>query len=357
MKRIFFWLTVFASLAFSLSVFAQPASQVCVELSSTGTVWVGQRVTVVVTLLTPGTFADAATFDLPSVSDLLLIPPSGHSVVGTEQVDGTEFTTQRYELSAFAQRAGKFEIPAFKVRFSTKASYLATETTAAEVTTTPVSFEAKLPPGAGNLGTVLSTKTLTVEETWTPKAPETAKTGDAFTRTITFRAEGIPGMAFPPFNAGSIHGLSIYTKPPEVHDNDERGELTGQRVETINYVCQEAGQVTIPAVKVTWWDTGAEKLRTIDLPARTFDIALDPATAKRLAQAKRREAIEHALPWFGAALIAAIAVWFAVRLGAVRQLRRALTAFQPVHLTPLNPTGTPLPATTHRILNPRTSSP
>ncbi|MGC4075036.1 MAG: BatD family protein [Nibricoccus sp.] len=356
MKRRLPWLIAFMTLVFPACGFAQPASQVRIDVKPAGPAWVGQRVEIVVTLLTPGTFAEAASFDLPSVKDLVLLSPSGHAVVGTETVNGTDFTTQQHEISAFAQRAGKFEIPAFKIRFATKATYLATQTQAVEVATTPVSFEVKLPPGAENLGTLISAKTLTVDEKWSPKTPNTAKTGDAFTRTITFRAEDVPGMAFPPFAAAPVPGLAVYAKPPEVHDNTERGELTGVRVETINYVCQEPGHVTIPAVHFSWWDIGAEKLQTIDLPEQSFDIALDPATARRLAKAHWRERMEHALPWLGAGLVIAVAAWLAVRLGAGRQLHRAIQAFQPVHLTPLNPTGESLSERTRRSEHSRAAS-
>jgi len=57
--------------------------------------------------------------------------------------------------------------------------------------------------------------------------PEKAKVGDAFTRIITMTADDLPGMAFPPFNAGRIEGLGVYTKPAQVADKMQRGAFTG----------------------------------------------------------------------------------------------------------------------------------
>ena len=123
---------------------------------------------------------------------------------------------------------------------------------------------------------MISARNLKVEETWTPE-PGKAKAGDAFTRTITFTAPEVPAMAFPPFPAVKIDGLGIYAKPPEVLDKSNRSSLSGNRRDTITYVCQRAGQFTIPAVRLTWFDLDAQKLRTIDFPARHLSVSSNPA--------------------------------------------------------------------------------
>jgi hypothetical protein len=75
-------------------------------------------------------------------------------------------------------------------------------------------------------------------------------------------------MAFPPFPAPQIDGLSIYRKDPEILDQSERGKLRGQRLDSITHVCQRAGHFVIPAVRLTWWDLDSKRLRTIDFPVR-----------------------------------------------------------------------------------------
>jgi hypothetical protein len=319
---------------------ATPAEKalIRVEFKTPPDLVVGQRATLLVTLVAPGYFAGSPVFDLPSVPGLVLLPPTSHPVLGTEEIDGVSCTTQLHELSVFARRAGKFEIPPFTVRFASKPEPLAKETVAQELKTPALSSEAKLPVGAEHVGDLLATTSLTMEEKWSPRAPDDkAQTGDAFTRVITFRAADVPGMAFPSFQPGKIPGLAIYPKPPAVHDESDRGDLTGVRVETVSYVCQEAGRVTIPAMRLSWWDTDAKKLRAADLPARHFDIALDPATAHRLAVAQRQARLKAILPWLGAAALALGLTGLAFRFGAGPALRVWAAGFLPVRLAPLNP--------------------
>ena len=148
-------------------------------------------------------------------------------------------------------------------------------------------------------------------------------------------------MAFPPFTAEKIPGLGIYPKPPQVTDHEDRGTLTGTRVETISYVCEQPGRLIIPAARFTWWDLESKSLRTVDFPAHTIEIALDPASARRLAAEQRRARLDAALPWAGGAVLALALAWLAVRLGAGAVVRRTFqrlrTTFRSVPLSPLNP--------------------
>ena len=87
------------------------------SLAKQDEMWVGQRITIVVELLVPGYFSGAPSFDLPGLKGMLLIPPSGSPVVGSEQIDGISYTVQRYALAVFSRRAGEQTVPAFPVRF------------------------------------------------------------------------------------------------------------------------------------------------------------------------------------------------------------------------------------------------
>ena len=266
----------------------------------------------------------------------MLAPPEGSPVVSSETIDGTSYTVQRHELAVFSRRAGEQTIPPITVRFRFKRNPLDKETIAAAVKTEPVMFNAKLPPGAEKLGSLISARNLKVEEAWTPE-PGKAKAGDAFTRTITFTAPEVPAMAFPPFPAEKIEGLGIYPKPPDVLDENNRGNLTGKRRDTIAYVCQRPGEFAIPAVRLTWFDLDAQQLQTIDFPARQLSVSANsalPSTATKK---------EDFVPWttliwlLGAAAVALIVTL--CRGYWMPWVARALASWQPVHLQPLNPTG------------------
>ena len=312
-------------------------AKVRASIETKGELWVGQRVTLLVELLAPGFFSGTAAFDLPTVPGLMIAPPEGSPIVASETIDAATYTVQRHELAVFSRRAGEQTIPPITVRFRFKQNPLDKDSIAAEAKTEPVPFRVKLPPGAEKLGSLISARNLKVEEVWTPE-PGRAKAGDAVTRTITFIAPEVPAMALPPFPADKIEGLGIYPKPPEVLDESNRGNLTGKRRDTIIYLCQRAGDFTIPAVRLTWFDLDAQKLQTIDFPARHLSVSPNPALSST-ATDKKIFILWTALYWLlGVAIVASIVTF--CRGYWMPWLARALDSWRPVHLQPLNPIAT-----------------
>src|SRR5262249_12260064 len=260
----------------------------------------------------------------------------GSPVISSVQEEGISYTEQRHEFFLFARRPGKHDIPPITIRLQFKRNPLDKEPIMQSVQTPSFSLTATSPPGAENLGGIICARGLDVEETWKPQ-PDKAKAGDAFTRTITFRAPDVPAMAFPEFPVGEVDGLGIYRKPPEVLDKSDRGSLLGQRRDTLIYVCQRPGRFVIPAVKLTWWDLQAKQLQTLDFPSRTIDVAPNPALATA--------SVTQAAPvkdWPRLALIS-LGIMFGLSLSGyliwkTRELwRGAFASFRPVHLVPLNP--------------------
>jgi hypothetical protein len=288
---------------------AEPAPRVKVELSPKDGAWVGQRVTLAITLYTPDLFAGVPSFDLPQVPGVVVLPPSGSPVIGSEKIGDDSFTTQRHEYAIYTQRAGEVRIPAFRIRFESNAGF-GMPTVLREVTTTALSFTAKTPPGAEKLGTVIAARNLTVTDEWKPQ-PKAPKVGDAFTRTLTVSADGVPGMAFPSFRLEEIAGLSAYPKEPTVNDRAERGALTGQRIETVTYVCNESGTVTVPDRMLTWYDLGEKGLKTVNLPGRTFTVAPNPSPEQSTSARPLAPETDHRW-WVAVAVVIAAVGWMLV---------------------------------------------
>lgn len=333
------WLPLWLFLLVAWSPASAQDAEIRASLDTEGDVWVGQRITLVVELLAPGYFASAASFQLPDPGGILLIPPTDSPLVSSETVDDVSYTVQRHELSVFARRPGPRTIPPLTARFQFKRQPLDKDTVAATVTTQPLQFTAKVPPGAENLGALISARNLTAVESWKPE-PGKAKAGDAFTRTITFTAPDVPAMAFPPFTPGKIDGLGLYPKPPEVLDHSDRGDLTGERRDTITYVCQRPGQFVIPAAKLTWFDLDAKQLQTIDFPARTLDVAPNPAMTS--AAASQTGTVTR--PGWRSLFIGVLGAFgvcaLVLLLWKTRPFWQHLAdVFRPVHLASLNPTG------------------
>ncbi len=281
-----------------------------IEAPSMNRIWVGQRIPFFIDLLSPTVFSGAPVFDLPEVPGAVLFKLPGRPTVSSETLEGTTYSVQRHEFALFPQRAGTVTVPPFSVRFGVAEDFTSKTVVEQRMTTEGLRFEVTAPPGTENLAPLVSTRSLTVEERWEP-APESAEVGDAFTRTVTLVSPGFPGMALPPVPATEIPGMGVYPKPARVNDRAERGDLVGERIDTVTYVCEAPGRVTLPRVVYHWWDTEAETLQTVELHAVTLTVAAAPEGAGSGAAGR---SIPRGVdgPWFwgiGALLLAAGLGW------------------------------------------------
>lgn len=305
------------------------------KCETTGDIWVGQRVTVVVELVSPGFFAGSPAFDLPQVPGVIVCPPDDRPVVSSESIGDVSCAVQRHELAVFAQRAGRVEIPSFAVRFGSRQG--TAEAVDQRVTTDPIIFETRLPPGAEGLTTLITAHDLRATETWRPE-PASAKVGDAFARTIVFSAPDVPAMMLPAVPAPNVDGLGVYPKAPQVRDFNDRGRRLGERTESISYVCERPGRVQVPAMKLTWWDSDHQQLKVVEFPARAFDVAPNPALTPAAAPAKRAwNEIHRTVIRLGLAGLLLAGVTWRTRRRWPEWRQPVVTYWSPVHLVPLNP--------------------
>jgi hypothetical protein len=240
------------------------------SLANPGPVWVGQRLTIKVALLTTTFFAGAPVFQLPTIPHALLMQIEDHPVLGTEQIDDTTYNVQQHELAFFMLRPGVYAVPPFTVRFASAPRY-GEPPVGHQLTTQAMQVEARMPPGAEHLPSLISTRALRVTQTWQPQ-PTQARLGDAFTRTITLSAPDVPGMVMPTLPLAQVDGLTVYPTPPVVQDRVERGIFTGQRMQTVTYVCERPGPITVPALSIPWWDVEKQSLRQVTLPALSLKV-------------------------------------------------------------------------------------
>ena len=294
-------------------VLAADPVQLRARVRSEGPVWVGQRAPIEIDLLTPTTFASAPVFELPEIPGALLVRMEDHPTLGTEVVGGATYVIAQHDLALFAMRPGRYDIPSITVRFAS-ANAPGEQPVEHRLTTPPLRIEARLPPGAEHLPSLISTSAMTVSEPWKPE-PKEPRVGDAFTRTVTRSAPDVPAMAFPPLPVTDLDGLAVYPKPPVAQDHSERGTFTGTRVDSITYVCERPGTVTVPALEFPWWNVRTQTLEKIRLPAVTLDVGhapLSQSTRHRLGAAV-----------VGVVLLAALALWWwRDALRAARRRRR-----------------------------------
>lgn len=265
--------------------------------------WIGQRAAFYIELLAPGSFVGAANFELPQIPGTLLIK-MGNPVVSSKDIEGASWFVQTHEFALFSQKAGVLEVPAFPVTFSRREGFVGAVTEVKAKTPT-ATIEIQRPPGSEQIGFLVTTESLEVTETW-DSPPGPAKVGAMFKRTILQRAPNLTGMALAPAPITAPDGIKVYPGNAGTNDKLERGDFLGERRETITYLLQKSGTLSLPALTYVWWNPKTQTLDSKTLPAVTFEVAAPPAAPSPAATVTAR----RTWPWLLiAALVAGLGVW------------------------------------------------
>lgn len=248
--------------------------------------WLGQRLDFAVEVAVEGRFAGSTVFDLPELPGAILFRPEARPVLSSRQIEGREYSVQRHGFSLFCQRPESVTIDRIMVRCG---SILKIGAEAVEHRLEVPAFvvEPRAQPDLLPGQLVVSSRRFEVEEQWDP-TPGDAKPGDAFRRTVTITASDIPGMLLPKLPQPDFDGLAVYPSAPSVNDRTERGEFTGQRSESVTYLCETGGDFELPAVRFRCWDPEKEEwivreldVATIRVEAGTIEAAEEPVPRKK----------------------------------------------------------------------------
>jgi len=279
--------------------------------------WVGQRVRLNLEVL--GVDGWAQIPDLPAVEmpGAYVMRTESQGVRLSETIGRTTYTGQRYQLSIYCQRPGTLEIPPLPVTAVIKQWGVNAAETPYQLTTPATSLICKVPPGAEGIRGLISTTRLDARQSWSSR-PDTVAPGDAITRTLTLGADDVSAMAFPPMQHPEIDGVAIYPGQPSVSDETNRGELRGRREESVTYVFEAPGDVELPEIVLSWWDTENNRLRRIELPGLSLEVVgeIAPEPSAEVAESAPIEPPPNRWPLVVAAVVLAVlGVWFGLRLG------------------------------------------
>jgi len=238
-------------------------------------IWAGQQVTVNLDLKSTGFSFSDTHFNLPDVSGAFLMQTDTTTIKFSEKTEGENWSVIRYPLALYPQKSGQLEIPPITVRFNTSAGFGSPDK-AFEFQTEPLQLTVKLPPGVKEGTLLVTTASFDLTHDWQPESGA-AKTGDAFTLTVRRRADEISAMLLPPIPVFRTEGLATYPQAPEVNDKTNRGDLTGERIDSIIWVAEKPGNYDIPGIRFQWWDPDNHELKQQINPGLKLDVLASPA--------------------------------------------------------------------------------
>src|SRR6185437_3826143 len=234
---------------------------------------VGQKTTLRIDVLAPNYMTSPP--ELPDFQIRNAVTRPLQNVNLSEQHDGTTYAGVRFEFEIYPQEPGSYAVADQKVRIRYAADPPATREI--ELPLPRVAFEAFIPRAAAGLTPFLAANRLAIEQT-VQRSSDHLKTGDAVTRTVLIKAEGVPAMLLPPQRFAAIDGLALYPAQPSLEDKSagRSDALLSTRVDSATYMLQRPGDYSLPAIDVRWWNLGSGKIETAHLDAVTLQVAVNP---------------------------------------------------------------------------------
>jgi hypothetical protein len=130
-------------------------------------------------------------------------------------------------------------------------------------------------PDSTDGGWFLPARHVELFEEWSEESP-TFQVGEQVVRTLGIQAVGLSGDQLPDLTLPAVSGIKQYPEQAQNRTFVNDGETVAVRVQRVPIIPTDAGDLTLPALELTWWDTEADTRRTANLPEQTIHVL--PAT-------------------------------------------------------------------------------
>lgn len=135
----------------------------------------------------------------------------------------------------------------------------------------PITLNIKPQPQRNSGIPWLPAKNLTLQAEWSPKQPP-FRVGEPITRTLTLQALGLSANQLPELSLTPQEGFKVYPDQPQLETDSHQQGVIGTRIEKYAIVPTRVGEISLPPINLTWWDSEQNRLSVIKLPAETIQV-------------------------------------------------------------------------------------
>ena len=136
----------------------------------------------------------------------------------------------------------------------------------------------EIPPGMRGKAW-LPARELSLTETWSTDSLE-VEVGEPITRTITIHAKGITGEQLPELPFSENAQVKIYPDQPNITTTFDGSWAVGTREQKLALVPPPPGDLSIPEIRLRWWNLDTHQPEEAVLPARLLTILGSPGAFK-----------------------------------------------------------------------------
>lgn len=144
-----------------------------------------------------------------------------------------------------------------------------------------IAFTVQPVPAGNDINQWLPASNLQLTEKWSTNPPKFT-VGEPITRMLTITANGLTATQLPTLDSGKIDGLKIYPDQPSLKNGQDGSGIIGTREQKIAYIPTRAGNITLPAIEIKWWNVNTNQQEVARLPARSVTVlpgTTNPTTA------------------------------------------------------------------------------
>lgn len=213
-----------------------------------------------------------ATLSELKVTDAHVVPLGDVRQYSTS-INGQRMGVYERRYAIFAEESGEMVIPGQKFTASVVNSYNRwSRGRPVSIIAEPIRIQVKATPNNYPQAPWLPSPEIKVSDRWS-KAFSEWQVGEPITRNITIDATGLSGSQLPNIALPVVEGLKYYPDQSEHQDKADTLGIQGSLQQSLAIVPTQSGRITLPEVRIPWWNIKSNKLEYAILPEQVVNVA------------------------------------------------------------------------------------
>lgn len=258
-------------------------------------VYIGQPVELKVSVYTSTWFTSGINVGNIKVDGALTV--FFRSLSQSRKFSGKQYAGVDFFYNLFPTKEGEIVIPPLEILVESpnEGGYKGIKHT---VRTKPKTITVNAVPLGYSSENWLVSRSLNVTEKWSAPLNK-VKVGDVLQRTISRNASGTLSEFIPETKWDSVVGASIYPKRPITKTNKTKVSVSAQRSETVNYLFEKEGEITIPGIEYVYWNSSNKRFYKKQIDTIRINVMPNPdltmldSIKKSLQKEKEEEIVEE----------------------------------------------------------------
>merc|ERR1711879_133961 len=211
-------------------------------------------------------------------------------------VNGQRLGVYERRFAIFPEKAGTLVIPGQRFQamaMSRNFNSWSGRTSSLSAVSRPIEIEVQPIPDAYPVSPWLPANQLNIAEVWSDEL-SSWQVGNPLTRTIRIEADGLAASQIVLPDVTLPASLKQYPDQTRYDDHTSDRGIQGVFTQPVALVPTEAGRLTIPELRIPWWNTRTNQLEYATLPERQLTIQPQPgqpASAAPAANANPAQAV------------------------------------------------------------------